>query len=48
MSDGSRDSAKDYTLDSENSNIYGIWSDGTTMWVADNADGKLYAYYAIK
>ena len=22
----------------------GIWSDGTTMWVADFADEKLYAY----
>ena len=22
----------------------GIWSDGTTMWVADPADAKLYAY----
>ena len=22
----------------------GIWSDETTMWVADNGDGKLYAY----
>ena len=21
-----------------------LWSDGTTMWVADNADNKLYAY----
>ena len=23
----------------------GIWSDGTTMWVADNHDKKLYAYH---
>ena len=22
----------------------GIWSDGTTMWVADETDEKLYAY----
>ena len=22
----------------------GIWSDGTTMWVADNGDDKIYAY----
>ena len=22
----------------------GVWSDGTTMWVADGADGKVYAY----
>ena len=25
---------------------WGIWSDGTTMWVADFADGKIYAYEA--
>ena len=23
---------------------YGIWSDGTTMWVADSGDDELYAY----
>ena len=23
-----------------------MWSDGTTMWVADTADGKIYGYYA--
>ena len=27
-----------------NNNPYGIWSDGTTMWVADNGDSKIYAY----
>ena len=27
-----------------NNNLKGIWSDGKTMWVADNSDGKLYAY----
>ena len=27
-----------------NRNGYGLWSDGTTMWVADNDDAKLYAY----
>ena len=27
-----------------NNDPEGIWSDGTTMWVADKADGKLYAY----
>ena len=25
----------------------GIWSDGTTMWVADWLDAKLYAYHAV-
>ena len=29
---------------SENHDPRGIWSDGTTMWVADSADAKIYAY----
>ena len=37
-----RDSAKDFnTL---NYNTHGIWSDGTTIWVADSLLGKIYAY----
>ena len=24
---------------------YGIWSDGTTMWVADDENDKIYAYW---
>lgn len=27
-----------------NTSPQGLWSNGTTMWVADGADGKLYAY----
>ena len=27
-----------------NTELYGIWSDGTTMWVADSFDDKIYAY----
>ena len=27
-----------------NDEPYGIWSDGTTMWVADSDDAKIYAY----
>ena len=27
-----------------NTSPFGIWSDGTTMWVADNTDDKIYAY----
>ena len=23
---------------------FGLWSDGTTMWVADEDDSKIYAY----
>ena len=34
----------DITLHSDNSGAYGIWSDGTTIWVADITDDKLYAY----
>ncbi len=32
------------SLASANTNPSGIWSDGTTMWVLDTVDGKLYAY----
>ena len=28
----------------DNDNPAGIWSDGTTMWVADSTDKKIYAY----
>ena len=34
----------DITLHSDNGNPTGIWSDLTTMWVADSSDRKLYAY----
>ena len=40
----SRDSGSDFTLDDANGYPTGIWSDGTTMWVADFEDHKLYAY----
>ena len=40
----SRDSGSDFTLDAANDYPTGIWSDGTTMWVADFEDHKLYAY----
>ena len=38
--------AQDFnTLDDEtNNNPVGMWSDGTTMWVADTVDDKIYAY----
>ena len=43
---GSRDSSKDFnTLSAAGNNgPDGIWSDGTTMWVSDFSDGKVYAY----
>ena len=45
-SDGSRDSANDFdTLDGAGNNRpYGICSNGTTMFVGDRTDNKLYAY----
>ena len=27
-----------------NNRPWGLWSDGTTMWVGDESDGKIYAY----
>ena len=46
MSDKGRDSGKDFsTLEiAENNNPWGIWSNGTTMWVTDSDDDKIYAY----
>ena len=40
----SQDSGSDFTLDAANGYPTGIWSDGTTMWVADFEDARLYAY----
>ena len=40
----SRDSGGDFTLDAANGYPTGIWSDGTTLWVADFEDARLYAY----
>ena len=41
------DSSKDFdTLSAAgNTNPTGIWSDRTTMWVADSTDDKIYAYH---
>ena len=42
---GDRDPDKDIdTFAAGNDSPQGIWSDGTTLWVADKDDGKLYAY----
>ena len=40
------DSAKDFNTlsDAGNTDPTGIWSNGNTMWVADYADDKIYAY----
>ena len=43
---GDRDSTKDFdTLSAAGNNSpAGLYSDGTTMWVADETDSKIYAY----
>ena len=44
---GARQTSEEFGLHSDNSNARGIWSDGTTIWVVDNAavgEDKLYAY----
>ena len=41
---GKRDASKDISLHSDNDAAQGIWSDGTTIWVADFSDRKFYAY----
>ena len=38
------DSSRDITLDGGNTAARGVWSDGTTIWVVDADDDKLYAY----
>ena len=43
-SPGTRLPDKDIDLAMDNDNPYGLWSDKTTMWVADDTDYKLYAY----
>ena len=41
---GDRVTSREFTLDSTNADGRGIWSNGTTVWVADQDDDKLYAY----
>ena len=41
---GDRVSSREFDLDSGNADGRGIWSNGTTVWVADQDDDKLYAY----
>ena len=43
---GARDAGRDFSTLSAagNESPEGIWSDGTTMWVADRTDNKVYAY----
>ena len=39
-----RATSKEFNLHTDNRDPSGIWSNGTTIWVADTADDKLYAY----
>ena len=39
-----RNPAEEFDLPATNADPRGIWSDGTTMWVADVRDPKLFAY----
>ena len=41
---GTRESIRTIPLDAENTMPRGMWSDDTTLWVADYAGDKLYAY----
>ena len=36
--------ARHISLSAQNNRARGIWSDGSTMWVSDSGDAKLYAY----
>ena len=44
LSDGIRDSGKEFQLDVNNLSPADIWSDNTTMWVVDSARKKVFAY----
>ena len=44
MAFGDRLSGKDISLAAANTKSTGIWSDGTTIWVADGSRDKLFAY----
>ncbi|MDE0472389.1 MAG: hypothetical protein OXH57_10650 [Ekhidna sp.] len=44
LAKGIRSAAKEFDLAGENENPTGIWSDGTTLWVADHIDKEVYAY----
>ena len=42
--DGTAVSADDIPLHADNGDAVGVHTDGTTMWVADNSDNKIYVY----
>ena len=45
LSSGSRDLDNEFNLLSNHSAPDGVWSDGTTLWIADVYDDKFYAYH---
>ena len=44
LSSGARDTTKDLTLDAANDNAVGITGSSTHIYIADDADDKIYAY----
>ncbi|MGI9256615.1 MAG: hypothetical protein ACR2PY_06745, partial [Salinispira sp.] len=47
LTNGDRDTSKDFAtiaVAGEDIEPHGIWSDGATMWVADDATDRIYAY----
>ena len=42
--DGSRDTTKGFDLHANHNHPHGAWSNGTTVWIADRSDRRLYAY----
>ena len=44
LSSKARNTGEEFSLHADNADAQGIWSDDTTIWVADSADDKVYAY----
>ena len=44
LATGARDKSKEFDLYRQNGDSTNLWSDGTTIWVLDYIDDKLYAY----
>ena len=44
MSDQTRESNKEISLDSDNADPEGLWFDGRVLWVVDDADDEVYVY----
>jgi len=44
LSDGMRQTSKEFDMHENNTVPIGLWSDGMTMWVTDSYDDNIYAY----